>query len=596
MRRLDGIAAHCASARRRVVRVARVVGVARVGASVLALLTAATPATAQRTLEIPRFHSRVDVERDGSIVVTETITAKFTGSWNGIFRKVPVKYRTPQGLNWSIRLDLLAVLDDGGRALEHWVTREGHYIKYKIRVPGAQDATRTVVIRYRAQNALRHFEEHDELYWNLTGDEWDVPLGMVSGSVSLPDGVTGVRATAFNGPYGATLQEAEVGLAGREVTVTMPRPLQYREGVTAVVGWDTGLVARPTALQQAAGFLASNWPLGIPFAVFAGMFTLWWRKGRDPRRLPVVVQYEPPGKLTPAEAGTLTDERVDLRDITATVVDLAVRGFLRIEEKEESALFGLVKSEEFLFHQLRPRGEWAALLPHERKVLEGIFESGKETVALSDLKDEFYTHLGGIQKAIMDRLLEKKFFRRRPGTTRAAWVTGGIGLGFLVAFAGSAASAFFSLTPVPFLLAGMASALIVAVFGWLMPARTVAGARNLERVLGFGEFLERVDRHRFEAIERTPELFERYLPYAMAFGVEQKWAKGFADLLTRPPTWYTGTQMGAFNTTSFSRSLSTMSTRTASTMSSSPRSSSGSGFSGGGSSGGGGGGGGGGGW
>ncbi|HSE27501.1 MAG TPA: DUF2207 domain-containing protein [Gemmatimonadales bacterium] len=565
------------------------------GIAVAMLLALAAPSAAQRTLEIPRFHSRVDVERDGSILVTETITAAFTGSWNGIYRKVPVKYRTPQGLNWSIRLDLVAVLDDAGRPLEHWVTREGHYIKYKIRVPGAENATRTVVLRYRAKNALRYFEEHDELYWNLTGDEWDVPLGMVTGTVTLPKGATGIRATAFNGPYGATLQEAAVDVAGREVAVRMPRPLQYREGVTAVVGWDTGLVARPTTLQKAAGFFASNWPLGIPFLVFTGMFSLWWRKGRDPRRLPVVVQYEPPEKLTPAEAGTLTDEAVDLRDITATLVDLAVRGFVRIEEKEETALFGLIKSEEFLFHRLKPESEWNALLPHERKVLVGIFESGADVVALSDLKDEFYTHLSGIQKAIMDRLLEQKHFRRRPDTTKVGWVVGGIALGFLIGVAGGAASSFFSLTPVPFVIAGMASAFIIAVFGRLMPARTVAGARTLERVLGFGEFLERVDKHRFAAIERTPELFERYLPYAMAFGVEQKWAKGFADLLTRPPTWYTGTHMGTFNATSFSRSLSTMSDRTASTMSSSPRSSSGSGFSGG-SSGGGGGGGGGGGW
>lgn len=575
--------------------VARRLGGWMAGWLVAALLGWPTPAAAQRAIAFPRFDARVDVQADGSIVVTETITAEFTGSWNGIYRKVPVKYRTPQGLNWSIRLDLLAVLDDEGRPLEHWVSRQGHYIQYKIRVPGAVDATRTVVLRYRAKNALRYFEEHDELYWNLTGDEWDVPLGMVTGTVSLPAGATGIRATAFNGPYGATLQEAGVDVEGRLVTVRMPRPLEYREGVTAVVGWDKGLVAQPGALEKAAGFLASNWPLGIPILVFAGMFTLWWRKGRDPRRLPIVVRYEPPEAMSPAEAGTLTDEKVDLRDITATLVDLAVRGFIRIEEKEETALFGLIKSEEFLFHRLRPEGEWGALLPHERKVLEGIFESGKDAVALSELENEFYTHLDGIRKAVMERLLGKKLFRRRPDTTRVAWVVGGVGLGFLVAFAGSAASAFFSLTPVPFILAGMVSALVVALFGRLMPARTVAGARSLERVLGFGEFLGRVDRQRFEAIERTPELFERYLPYAMAFGVEQKWAKGFADLLTRPPSWYSGTHMGTFNATSFSRSLSSMSAKTGSTMSSSPRSSGGSGFSGG-SSGGGGGGGGGGGW
>jgi uncharacterized membrane protein YgcG len=463
-------------------------------------------------------------------------------------------------------------------------------------VPGAENATRTVVLRYRAANALRFFDEHDELYWNATGDEWDVALGMVTAEVILPEGATGVRATAFNGAYGATNREAEVTTAERGVAFRMPRPLAFREGVTVVVGWDKGLVREPTAADRATGFLTSNWPLGIPFLVLAGMLRAWWRRGRDPRRLPIVVQYEPPSGLTPAEAGTLTDEKVDLRDITATMVDLAVRGFLRIEERDEKYLFGLLTNEEFVFHRLRPETEWSSLAVHERGVLQGIFEDGSEVVKLSDLKDEFYTHLNGIQEGVMERLLQKHLFRSNPSTTRAKWVFAGIALGMLLAIGGSALSGRLGLTPVPFLVGGIASAMIVVGIGWFMPARTVTGARTLERVLGFGEFLERVDKERFEAIERTPELFERYLPYAMAFGVEQKWAKGFRDLLTQPPAWYSGVNAAAFNAGSFSRSLSTMSERTASTMSSSPRTSSGSGFGGGGSSGGGGGGGGGGGF
>jgi uncharacterized membrane protein len=127
-----------------------------------------------------------------------------------------------------------------------------------------------------------------------------------------------------------------------------------------------------------------------------------------------------------------------------------------------------------------------------------------------------------------------------------------------------------------------------------MPARTVAGARTLEKVLGFAEFLERVDKERFETVVKTPEMFERYLPYAMAFGVEKKWAAAFRDIYVEPPSWYAGRSMQGFNASLFSTRLSAMSTRASSTMSSSPRSSSGSGFSGGSSGGGGGGGGGGG--
>jgi uncharacterized membrane protein YgcG len=568
----------------------------RLGGAALLLLAVCAPASAQRSLAIPRFDARIEVFRDGSIEVTERIEVEFTGSWNGIYRMVPVKYRTPQGFNWSIRLDLLSATDDRGTPLRTETSRVGHFIKYKMWVPGAVNATRTVVLRYRAKNALRFFDEHDELYWNATGDEWDVALGMVTAEVILPEGATGVRATAFNGAYGATNREAEVTPVGRGVTFRMPRPLAFREGVTVVVGWDKGLVREPAAADRAAGFLASNWPLGIPFLVLAGMLRIWWQRGRDPRKLPIVVQYEPPAGLTPAEAGTLTDEQVDLRDITATLVDLAVHGFLRIEEREEKHLFGLLTNEEFVFHRLRPESEWSRLAPHERGVLQGIFEDGSDVVKLSDLKDEFYTHLTGIRDGVMERLLEKRLFRSNPSSTRSNWMFAGLGLGVLLAVGGNALSGYFALTSVPFFVAAFASAVVVAGIGWFMPARTVTGARTLERVLGFGEFLERVDKERFEAIERTPELFERYLPYAMAFGVEQKWAKGFRDLLTQPPAWYSGANLASFNAGSFSRSLSTMSERTASTMSSSPRTSSGSGFGGGGSSGGGGGGGGGGGF
>jgi uncharacterized membrane protein YgcG len=559
-----------------------------------ALALGAEPLRAQRSLEIERFDADIAVERDGDIDVTERIQAHFTGEWNGLYRKVPVQYRTPQGFNWSIRLELVSATDDQGAPLRTETSREGHYVIYKVWVPGARDATRTVLLRYRAKNALRFFEEHDELYWNVTGDEWDVALGMVTARIALPAGATGIRATSFNGAYGSTATEAAVTVEDTGVRIVMPRKLEFREGLTAVVGWDKGLVPEPTATDRSLGFLASNWPLLFPIVVLAGMLALWWRRGRDPRRLPVSVQYEPPDGLTPAEAGTITDESADMRDITATVVDLAVRGYLRISEKEEEKLFGLLKGEEYVFHRGRPRADWQALAPHERSVLEGIFDDGVDEVELSDLENEFYKTIPEIRKSLMERLVGKRYYAARPDSVRTRWRVGALVVGFAFFIGGSAVSGRFGLTPVPFMIAGVASALIILIVGHNMPARTVAGTRALEKVLGFGEFLDRVEKDRFERVVKTPEMFERFLPFAMAFGVEKKWARAFRDIYTTPPSWYSGPNAAAFNVSHFSSSLSNMSARTASAMSSSPRSSSGSGFSGGSSGGGGGGGGGGG--
>ena len=556
---------------------------------------AAPAAAAQRSLAIERFEARIRVEPGGAIEVTETITARFTGSWNGIYRTIPVKYRTAQGFNWTLGLSLQSATDAAGQALRTEAKRERHYAKYKIWVPGAEDATRVIVLRYRATNGLRFFEDHDELYWNVTGDEWDVPIEAATAVIELPSGASGVRAIAFNGAYGSTAQEATVETSGTTVRIAMPHALAFHEGLTAVVGWDKGVVAEPTSTDRAAGFLKSNWPLAIPVPVFFAAFAMWRRRGRDPAQRPIAVQYAPPQGLTPAEAGTLIDNSADMRDITATLVDLAVRGYLKIEERDDRKLLGLIGDREFVLHKL-PEGT-STLTRHERRVYDGIFSGRGDSVELSALEDEFYTELDGIRGAIFDLLLGHGYYRARPDRVRAGWMLGGVALGLLIGFGGSALGAALLLTPVPFIVAGVLVALIMLAFGAVMPARTEAGARALEQVLGFEEFLSRVESEQYKRVAIDhPEWFDKYLPFAMAFGVEKKWARAFEGIYTQSPTWYAGPSVTHFSASRFSSSLANLSTAASSTLASSPRSSSGSGFGGGGSSGGGGGGGGGGGF
>ena len=201
--------------------------------SVLSAFSAfsATPAPAQdRSLAIKNFDAHIVVNRDASLEVTETITAQFTGSWNGIYRTIPVEYHTPQGFNWTLRLELEGATDQAGQALKVESARERHYIKYKIWVPGAQNTTRTLVLHYRALNGLRFFPDHDELYWNVTGDEWDVPIEAAAARIELPAAARGVRAIAFNGAYGSTASDAKVDLDTTTIRVTMPHPLGFHEG------------------------------------------------------------------------------------------------------------------------------------------------------------------------------------------------------------------------------------------------------------------------------------------------------------------------------------------------------------------------------
>jgi uncharacterized membrane protein len=551
-------------------------------------------ASADRTLVIERFDAIIDVSPDGSIVVEETLVPRFTGSWNGIFRTIPVQYRTPQGLNYTLRLDVEAVTDAAGQELKYESSRERHYRKLKIYVPGAADATRTVKLRYRVSNGLRFFEEHDELYWNVTGDEWEVPIESVSARVRLPAGASGIRATAFRGVYGST-EESDVSVEPDGVSVQTARGLGMREGLTIVAGWNPGVVHRPTAVERSAQVVYSNLPLAIPPVIFIGMLRLWRKRGRDPELAPIATKYEPPARMTPAELGTLVDGKPDMRDITASIVDLAVRGYLHIAETQNERLFGLLSNKDYTFTLKRERSSWSELTAHEGDLLNAMFEGSSTVVSLSDLKNKFYKHLPGLRDDMYGRLVSSGFYTARPDRVRLFYVIGGLILGFAVAFLSIRIMVGLGMQPISGIVAGIVSAIIVVFFGWFMPSRTARGTRELEQVLGFREFLSRVEGDRLERIVKTPEMFEKYLPYAMALGVEDKWAKAFEGIYTQPPSWYSGRGgVGTFHPSTFTRDLGAMSAAAATTMSSSPRGSGGSGFSGGSSGGGFGGGGGGG--
>ncbi len=553
----------------------------------LLLLLPALPAAA-RQLVIENFDVQVVVHRDATIEVSEIIEARFIGEWHGLYRTIPVEYRTPQGFNYTLFLDPLSVTDENGSPLKYELSRMGNYKRFKIYVPGAADATRTVILRYRVLDGLKFFPDHDELYWNLTGDEWEIPIEHASAQIELPPGVTGVRTLAFTGAYGSRAQDAEITSDSARVRVRMLRPLAFHEGLTAVVGWDKGFVREPGALERVVLFLRSNWTFAIPIGIFFLMFWLWWTRGRDPRLQPIAVQYEPPDKLTPAEAGTLVDNEAALRDITATLVDLAVKGYIVIEQQEKDKMLGLLYDKEYIFHLKKPFVDWNAARPHEVAMLSALFEGGaRDSVSLSELHNHFYTHLPAIRDRIFDALMSDNYYLHRPDTVRQAYLAVGVVVGIASVWGAGVLARVVGLAPLMVILTGIATGAIICGFGWFMPARTILGVRTLEKVLGFEDFLGHVESDRFARVVKTPQMFEKFLPYAMALHVEKKWVQAFADIATQPPQWYQGPYGAGYQPYFLVNDLNVMASQAGTTMSSSPRSSGGSGFGGGGFSGGG---------
>jgi uncharacterized membrane protein len=553
-------------------------------ALLLAAFVTAPPAGAvagiARSYLIEDFSAVITVSPDADIEVEESIRFRFDGSFQGIYRDIPLRYSDNLGFAYRLRMTVLSVTDGAGAPLEYEESNAGGgRRRVKVWVPGAQDSSRTVRIRYRVRRALRYFPEHDELYWNVTGNDWGVPIESASARVLLPEGLQdSPRVAVYVGGYGSRAGDgATAQVRGNEVEVQTDRGLDYSEGLTIVVGWGKGLVYEPGTLARAGWLLRDNWALGIPLLVLFGMISVWRRFGRDPDLgRSVMPLYKAPSGLTPAELGTLVDERVDQRDIVATVVDLAVRGYLRIEEKTEDGWFRDTITTTFV----RLKSPDSSLKPHERDVLEGLFESG-EKVTIDDLKNEFYTHLDEIRGHLYDGLVRDGYFRNSPHKVRAAWLVIGI-IGMVGAIPLGAGNESLSLGLGIFL-----SGLIVIAFSRAMPARTLEGRRKWYEVKGFEEFLGRTEGDRLRELQFDVSKFEAFLPFAMALGVAEQWGRAFEGILQQPPDWYVGSGRTYFSPSHFSQRMNAVSSSVGTAMASAPRSSSGSsGFSGGSSGGG----------
>jgi predicted membrane protein DUF2207 len=332
--------------------------------------------------------------------------------------------------------------------------------------------------------------------------------------------------------------------------------------------------------------LFSFFPFLLPIGVGLYLISLRLSRGSDPKGDSTTVQYDPPERLTPAECGALLENDLDMCGITATLVDLSLRGYFSIGQKYVQAGNASSDKPDYFFHLLKQPDDWEGLKGHERAVLSGVFlpanplrmlseavtqlkgsgknprlealfssmeekveenpalralsEAGKDPeadVSMSELRGNFFVHVPFIRAAVFDALHNGGYYVRRPDQTRTLYVL----IGFLVTVATVVVGAMLAATGaewLPVVLSGILTALIICVFGRIMPARTIAGARALGEIRGFQNFLGRVEKDRIERLEKSPQLFERYLPYAMALRVDSKWSQAFAGITVQPQEGY----------------------------------------------------------
>jgi uncharacterized membrane protein len=552
------------------------------------LLTAGKAAAQPHNWHITDFKDTISVAADGTALVSEKITVEFVGQWHGIHRTIPVEYPGPQGTNYALFLKVLSVTDENGNKLKYDSNKSGAFRDLKIYIPGAVDTTRIVNIDYTVRNGVRFFDNYDEFYWNVTGNDWPVPIDHASAFVTFPEGAAGgLRAQAFTGAYGSKQSEANSQVESANVLFETTSPLPMRGGITIDIYVPQGVLKPPSALTRLGWFLSGNPVVFLPLFTLAVMFGLWYSVGRDPDPgVSVAPQYEPPKGICPAEAGTLIDDTIHPRDITSTIVDLAVRGYIKIEEKVDTFL--VFHHKDYSFTLLKAREQWGTdLTPHERVMLDNIFLAGTET-RLSSLKNRFYTALPTVRQNIMSGLQSKGIYTLDPDSANGYSAAAGIAIALLVIAVQVMGwmNLFYS---VPLLLVSVGvSVLIWWLFARQMTAKTLAGVRTRVAILGFQEFMNRVDADRIKRM--PPDTFEKFLPYAMALGVEHHWAQAFDGIIKDPPTWYVSPNgYVGFSPLFFSSSMHSMASDMHQVFVSAPRASSGgSGFSSGGGFGGGG--------
>ncbi|HYN14867.1 MAG TPA: DUF2207 domain-containing protein [Terriglobales bacterium] len=519
-----------------------------------ALLALATGLSAEDAPEwqLLDFHCTVNVADDGSAVVLERmeLSSLQMGSgrdFHGIQRVIPVQSAGPLGTKRRLFLRVLRVADGDGNALPYRVRVWGGQTEIQVPLLGRRGESRTVEIAYFVHNAVRYNADHDEVHWNLTSGTLSMPADQASATVLLPDKTTeGVRAQGFIGGLRRGTISGQVN--GASVEFVAPGAVGAHEPFVVEVVVPKGVFHRPWWPSRALWFVESNPMVLMPLVVFLAM--LWIRRVK--RRLPpvaVVTEYEPPPGLTPAEAGTLLTDRVEPRDITATLVDLAVRGYVRLEEDDSEG------HRDYIIRLMKPRDQWRGLANHEIDMLFNTFYGGQWT-KLSSLKLRFVVAVPSMRAGILNALIGKGMYRVDPVSAKAYRVAAVILAGVvLLAVQPLGWVSLYDAGPLAVALVA-ASTLIVYVMGQNLTAKSLKGMRACAEVEGFREFIERVDADRLQ--RASPKQVERCLPYAMALGVEHNWAEQFAGITQEWPEWLVVARAEGADPARWTRSLGSM--------------------------------------
>lgn len=531
-------------------------------------------------------------DKQGLLVTTETIKLTFSGQNQGILRAIPQEYGSS-----NTNPKVVSVTRDGKN--EPFITYESNKnLVARIGVAGTYiTGEHTYEITYQVENVIRFYNDYDEIFWDVNGDQWLQTFESVNATLDSGGSITGPGVKCFTGAFGSTAQNCETTDGSNMLTVKTTGPLGAGETLTFVGAFEKGYFTPAPWWETYRNFIIVSPLIAFQALIVRSAHKKWSKYGKDYKKRGITVPYfGRPKNMSVMQASYVLENKLTPKHISASIIDLAIRGNIKITEKKERFK---TKHELTLL-----KAENDGLTEDESLLLKELFSdfSVGSSVKLEDKKAKLYTAVTKLTKLIDEKTANKGFYELSPKNASKK-----IGLILAVALVGmiagfGLASFSYGLTA----LTGVVSMIITGVYSGLMTKRSQSGNMMVEHMEGLKLYLNQAEKDRIkqqDAVEaplspqsgqptRDIKFFEKLLPFAVAMGVEKSWAKAFADIYTQPPDWYGG-NWNTFSTVALASSLAGTSTATAASFSA-PTSSGGSGFSGGGAGDGGGGGGGGG--
>jgi len=479
---------------------------------------------------IENFDVKIVLHKDGYINVNEKITYNFgPNKRRGIIRKIPFVYTNQENQKFKLNFKDFKVLNE-----EFVINKSSTENEIKIGNRNTFLTGKKIYnINYKVENPLLEFSDHIELFWNVTGNNWDAPINNVA--YTLTSNVPNINFTntqCFTGSLNSKQSNCKIGTLKNTITATAQN-LQNNQGLTVGTSFNKGLVAI-NAQQQVGKYnkyfaylwIFFGWIIS-PFLVFF----YWLFYGRDPKTSPIIVrQYEIPKnnkvKLTPVEVGAIVDEKIHPRDISAEIIDIATKGFINIKEEKGKGYFSSNNIE-----IKRTNKDLSKLSIYQKDIISALGLDSKKSINTKDLKEDFGVKLQKIKKDLYKDLVTKKYFEKNPQNTRSMWYVLST---FLFIFLPAGAIAGF-------------------IFANHMPRKTIKGAKIKIESLGLLKYIKATKRH-YSFQEDNLELFEKFLPYAISFGVAKKWSKKFNNFTNYTPKWYSS-NLGTFTPHTFTTNL-----------------------------------------